>query len=73
MMTTMSHTGRHDAEHASAVCHSPLQPAASDLIQVGSRRWFLQTGLAGVAGLSLPDLYAAGRGGPLLAARTARR
>ena len=55
-MTTMSHTGRHDAEHASAVCHSPLQPAASDLIRVGSRRWFLQTGLAGVAGLSLPDL-----------------
>ena len=55
-MTTMSHIGRHDAEHASAVCHSPLQPAASDLIQVGSRRWFLQTGLAGVAGLSLPDL-----------------
>ena len=26
------------------------------LIRVGSRRWFLQTGLAGVAGLSLPDL-----------------
>src|SRR5204863_6024937 len=23
---------------------------------VGSRRWFLQTGLAGLAGLSLPDL-----------------
>src|SRR5712692_1212304 len=35
---------------------TPLQPAASDLIRVGSRRWFLQTGLAGVAGLSLPDL-----------------
>ena len=56
MMTTMSHIGRHDAEHAAAVCHSPLQPAASDLIRVGSRRWFLQTGLAGLAGLSLPDL-----------------
>src|SRR5262249_60813159 len=26
------------------------------LIRVGSRRWFLQTGLAGVAGLSLPGL-----------------
>jgi hypothetical protein len=35
---------------------SPLQPAAADLIRVGSRRWFLQTGLAGVAGLSLPGL-----------------
>lgn len=47
---------RHDAEHADAVCRSPLQPTASDLIQVGSRRWFLQMGLAGVAGLSLPQL-----------------
>ena len=55
-MTTTSHTGRHDAEHAAAVSHSPLQPAASDLIRVGSRRWFLQTGLAGLAGLSLPNL-----------------
>jgi uncharacterized protein (DUF1501 family) len=54
MMATTSHPGRHDAEHAAAV--SPLQPAASDLIRVGSRRWFLQTGLAGLAGLSLPDL-----------------
>jgi uncharacterized protein (DUF1501 family) len=56
MMTTTSRTGRHDTEHAAALCKSPLQPAASDLIQVGSRRWFLQTGLAGMAGMSLPDL-----------------
>src|SRR5215831_4851649 len=56
MMIATSHSGRHDAEHASAVCHSPLQPPASDLIRVGSRRWFLQTGLAGLAGLSLPGL-----------------
>jgi hypothetical protein len=27
-----------------------------DLMRVGSRRWFLQTGLAGLAGLSLPAL-----------------
>src|SRR5947209_7222623 len=34
-----------------------FQPPASDLIRVGgSRRWFLQTGLGGLAGLSLPDL-----------------
>ena len=26
-----------------------------DLLQVGSRRWFLQTGLAGLAGLTLAD------------------
>jgi uncharacterized protein (DUF1501 family) len=44
--------GRHEAQHRGA----GLQPAARDLIRVGSRRWFLQTGLAGLAGLSLPDL-----------------
>lgn len=38
-------------------------PVAPDLVRVGSRRWFLQTGLAGFAGLSLADtlrLQAAG-------------
>src|SRR6478735_2276248 len=34
-------------------------PPASDLIRVGSRRWFLQTGMAGMAGLTLPGLLAA--------------
>jgi uncharacterized protein (DUF1501 family) len=43
---------RHDLEHGRAL----LQPPDSDLIRVGSRRWFLQTGLAGLAGLSLPGL-----------------
>jgi uncharacterized protein (DUF1501 family) len=43
---------RHASEHATG----RLQPPASDLIRIGSRRWFLQTGLAGLAGLSLPDL-----------------
>ena len=46
----------HDAEHTGAACNNLLQPAASDLIRVGSRRWFLQTGLTGLAGLSLPAL-----------------
>lgn len=32
---------------------------APDLIRVGSRRWFLQTGVTGVAGLSLPMLLRA--------------
>src|SRR5262249_20508911 len=57
MMTTTSHTGRHGADHAAAVCHSPLRPAASDLIRIGSRRWFLQTGLPGLAGLALPPRW----------------
>jgi uncharacterized protein (DUF1501 family) len=56
MMTNTSHTGHYNAEHATAACRTSLQPAASDLIRVGSRRWFLQTGLAGLAGLSMPDL-----------------
>jgi uncharacterized protein (DUF1501 family) len=47
--------GGHDREHRAA----SLQPPSSDLIRVGSRRWFLQTGIAGVAGLSLPDLLRA--------------
>ncbi|MBX7166590.1 MAG: DUF1501 domain-containing protein [Pirellulales bacterium] len=32
-----------------------LAPPPHDLIRVGSRRWFLQTGLAGLAGLSAAD------------------
>src|SRR5690349_5550343 len=50
---------RHPSQHAAhALAHTSalLQPPARDLIRVGSRRWFLQTGLAGLAGLTLPDL-----------------
>src|SRR5262249_15529760 len=44
-------------EHAGAL----LQPPTSDLIPIGgSRRWFLQTGLAGLAGLWLPELLRCG-------------
>ena len=32
-----------------------MPPPAADLLRVGSRRWFLQTGLAGLAGLTLAD------------------
>src|SRR5262245_32447668 len=51
-MTHSSRSIQHHGEHTGGL----LQPPASDLIRVGSRRWFLQTGLAGLAGLSLPDL-----------------
>jgi hypothetical protein len=34
---------------------SSLLPPAHDLVRVGGRRWFLQTGLAGFAGLTLAD------------------
>jgi hypothetical protein len=49
-------SARHDAEHVAAARRGRLQPAAADLIRIGSRRWFLQTGLAGISGLSLPGL-----------------
>ena len=33
-----------------------LQPEERDLIRVGSRRWFLQVGMAGLGGLTLPQI-----------------
>ncbi|HEV7226707.1 MAG TPA: DUF1501 domain-containing protein [Pirellulales bacterium] len=45
----------HLAEHLHGKSANPLAPAARDLVRVGSRRWFLQLGMAGMAGLSLPD------------------
>src|SRR5438445_5519564 len=55
-MRRPSQPTHHALEHAGAPCRTLFQPALSDLIRVGSRRWFLQTGLAGLAGLSLPGL-----------------
>jgi hypothetical protein len=46
----------HAALHARATTGHPFLPAAADLIRVGSRRWFLQTGLAGMGGLSLASV-----------------
>ena len=46
----------HVVQHLVAGQRALLQPAGSDLIHIGSRRWFLQAGLAGIAGLSLPDM-----------------
>lgn len=50
---------RHEAEHVGAAVRARFQPATRDLIRVGSRRWFLQTGVAGMAGLSLADVLRA--------------
>ncbi len=46
----------HGLHHRFATRSSIFAPPAGDLLRAGSRRWFLQTGLAGVAGLSLPVL-----------------
>jgi uncharacterized protein (DUF1501 family) len=49
------------AEHAAAsapTCINSFSPARGDLLRIGTpRRGFLQTGLAGLAGLSLPALF----------------
>src|SRR5690606_7810218 len=47
-----------DHMHSSAAA-SAFRPASRDLIRIGSRRWFLQTGMAGLGGLSLPGLLQA--------------
>jgi len=43
-------------EHSSSSVSPLFNPADSDLLRVNSRRWFLQTGLTGMAGLTLPAL-----------------
>jgi hypothetical protein len=61
---------RHAAEHARSLYANPMLPTSSDLVRVGSRRWFLQTGAAGVAGLSMADmLRLQGQAAPLSAQR----
>jgi len=42
-------------QHRTGAARNPLLPPPADLFRVGSRRWFLQTGLAGLAGLTLAD------------------
>lgn len=57
-MLPSSHT--HQAAHTG----NPLMPAPRDLIRIGSRRWFLQTGLAGFAGLTLANTLQARAANP---------
>jgi hypothetical protein len=49
------HTSHHHA-HLRSAQSSPFSPPPRDTIRVGSRRWFLQTGVAGMAGMTLPAL-----------------
>ena len=49
----------HAMHHVLASQSAPFAPASQELIRVGSRRWFLQVGLSGMAGLSLPALLKA--------------
>jgi hypothetical protein len=45
----------HALSHLGCTAGNPMLPSGRDLIRVGSRRWFLQTGLSGLAGLTLAD------------------
>jgi len=44
------------AEHTQSGISPIFSPTGGDLLRVNSRRWFLQTGLTGIAGLTLPTL-----------------
>ncbi|MFP6767760.1 MAG: DUF1501 domain-containing protein [Planctomycetaceae bacterium] len=57
-MNSSSRGHEHDLHHASQALRSPFAPAATDTIRVGSRRWFLQTGVGGLGGLTLAEMLA---------------
>src|SRR5436190_24076633 len=50
-MTPPTPHERHAVQHGLHAVGRTLRTPATDLVRVGSRRWFLQTGLAGFAGL----------------------
>lgn len=54
-MGRMPGNPQHAREHRQLASANPLVPPPQDLIRVGSRRWFLQTGVAGLAGITLAD------------------
>ncbi len=55
-MSMNDNYNHHNLNHQSLTAASPLAPPMNDLFRVGSRRWFLQTGMAGLGGLSLASL-----------------
>jgi hypothetical protein len=52
----------HSFKHRGQAIPDALLPAQPDLVRIGSRRWFLQTGIAGLAGLTLADTLRASAG-----------
>jgi len=52
----MNEPASHSESHLCSTQRSPLHPTGPDFVRVGSRRWFLQTGLAGIAGLTAGEL-----------------
>ncbi len=63
-MAPLPRPASHDQHHRAAQLANPMLPPASDLIRVGSRRWFLQTGTGGHGGFgSAGALGTRGTGG----------
>lgn len=56
-MAASSKNQEHRNHHVDCTVGSPFHPAGDDLIRVGSRRWFLQAGLSGIAGLSAAQIF----------------
>ncbi|MEX0978794.1 MAG: DUF1501 domain-containing protein [Pirellulales bacterium] len=64
----------HGLVHAASVRANPMLPSMRDLVRVGSRRWFLQTGLAGLAGVTVADaLRLSAQAAPTAGASQARK
>ena len=57
-MSVLPGSVRRSLHHADSSTNG-FSPPPADLIRVGSRRWFLQTGVAGMASLAAPSLLAA--------------
>jgi hypothetical protein len=55
-MANTTQRSAHDLDHLDGARRNPMLPPSGDLVRVGSRRWFLQTGVAGLAGLGLADM-----------------
>jgi len=62
--------GAHAAQHLRGT-HSTFLAPPADLFRVSSRRWFLQAGLAGLAGLAVPGLGRAQAPAPRPSRKTA--
>ena len=55
-------SGCNSTEHVQSGVSPLFSHMGGDLLRVNSRRWFLQTGLTGMAGLTLPASTKATRG-----------
>ncbi|MBW3543189.1 MAG: hypothetical protein KY476_23275 [Planctomycetes bacterium] len=53
-MTVQRRADLHRHVHQRGLQNDALVPPVSNLLHAGSRRWFLQAGLAGAGGLVLP-------------------